>query len=446
MKIIITILLLLPLLVNGQTKFSQLPTSSPDANTSFIGLKNVSGTYIDYLFTYNNIISAGRDSVYQSITLYNTGGDSLMLAPNSISTGPVGTTFAIGDGNGYFSGVGIQIDPFGGDVQIGYIGTSGITSNYDPSHLTASHRFSPQNKDMTAADSALLSIAVDSINAAHGTAGTYGDATHIPSITTDAKGRVASVTIYTVTGGGSQTLDQVLTTGNTAIGKIAKFQDNRSNNVAIVGYQLTSSSDGGFQSQGVIATGLTQIGISTDTATSYLNGSFLYWQHNSSFGKLLCPALSGATSWIMPGTSGTLALTGTTLASYGITNAPTISSNNRVSAATSAQSSISTITVGAADKSFIVSANINVTTSTTHSFTMTCTYTNESNNSVTLTEAFTQVTGSTLLTAITNITGAGSYEGLPFHIRAKAGSTITWATTGTFTSVTYNAEGIITQY
>jgi len=49
------------------------------------------------------------------------------------------------------------------------------------------------------------------------------------------------------------------------------------------------------------------------------------------------------------------------------------------------------------------------------------------------------------LTAITNVQGVGAYEGVPLHIRAKASTAITVATTGTFTSVTYNVEGYITQ-
>lgn len=133
---------------------------------------------------------------------------------------------------------------------------------------------------------------------------------------------------------------------------------------------------------------------------------------------------------------------GVSTAGWGI---PAINGFGRVTAQTAAVASVSSYTVGAADGSFVVSANVNVTASTTHSFTVTCTYTNEQNNSVTLTEAFAQLTGSTLLTAITNVTGVGSYEGISFHIRAKAGTAITWATTGTFTSVTYNTEGLIEQ-
>jgi len=35
--------------------------------------------------------------------------------------------------------------------------------------------------------------------------------------------------------------------------------------------------------------------------------------------------------------------------------------------------------------------------------------------------------------------------GVPIQIRANSGTTITIGTTGTFTTVTYNAEGSITQ-
>jgi hypothetical protein len=49
----------------------------------------------------------------------------------------------------------------------------------------------------------------------------------------------------------------------------------------------------------------------------------------------------------------------------------------------------------------------------------------------------------TILTAIANAAGAVPYEGVPLHIRAKSGTTITIATTGTFTTVTYNVEGLI---
>lgn len=119
---------------------------------------------------------------------------------------------------------------------------------------------------------------------------------------------------------------------------------------------------------------------------------------------------------------------------------PAVYAAGRSTAQTAAVASLATYTVGAADGTFLVHGNVNVTASTTHSFTMTVTYTDETNTSRVLTLNFSQLTG-TMLTAITNVQGTGAYEGVPLQIRCKASTSITFATTGTFTSVTYNAEG-----
>lgn len=123
---------------------------------------------------------------------------------------------------------------------------------------------------------------------------------------------------------------------------------------------------------------------------------------------------------------------------------PSIRATGRVTAQTAAVASVSAFTVGATDASFEISANVLVTTATTHSFTVTCAYTDEGNTARTLTLSFSQLAG-TIITAITNVTGAGPYEGVSVHIRAKAATAITIATVGTFTTVTYNAEGNIRQ-
>ncbi len=125
---------------------------------------------------------------------------------------------------------------------------------------------------------------------------------------------------------------------------------------------------------------------------------------------------------------------------------PAIYGQGRATAQTAAAASVVTYTVGAADGSFLISSNVLVTASTTHTFTVTCTYTDEGNTSRTLTLNFSQITG-TFITAITNVTGVGAYEGVPVHIRAKSGTAITIqsAAGGTYTSVTYNIEGYITQ-
>jgi hypothetical protein len=122
----------------------------------------------------------------------------------------------------------------------------------------------------------------------------------------------------------------------------------------------------------------------------------------------------------------------------------TVTGSGRQTGQTAADASVATFTVGSLDASFLVSANVNVITATAHSFTVTCTYTDETNTSRTTTFTFTLL--ATQLTAITNVTGVGAYEGVPQHIRAKAGTTITIATTGTFTTVTYNVEGYITKF
>lgn len=124
---------------------------------------------------------------------------------------------------------------------------------------------------------------------------------------------------------------------------------------------------------------------------------------------------------------------------------PAIYGTGRSVAQNAAVASVAAYTLTAADATFEISANVNVTTATAHSFSVTCTYTDETNTSRTLTLGFAQLSGATLVTLITNVTGVGPYESLNYHIRCKASTSITIATTGTFTTVTYNVEGSIRQ-
>lgn len=126
----------------------------------------------------------------------------------------------------------------------------------------------------------------------------------------------------------------------------------------------------------------------------------------------------------------------------GTLGVPVVVATGRSTAQTAAVVSVSAFTNGAADGSYEISANVLVTTATTHAFTVTCAYTDEGNTARTLTLTFSQLAG-TLGTSIANAAGAVPYEGVPLHIRVKASTTITIATTGTFTTVTYNVEGII---
>lgn len=121
-----------------------------------------------------------------------------------------------------------------------------------------------------------------------------------------------------------------------------------------------------------------------------------------------------------------------------------IVANGRSTAQTAAVATVTSYTVGASDSTFEVSANVLVTASTTHNFAVTAAYTDESNTARTLSLDFQLVAG-TIAAAIMDVNGAVPYHGFTSTIRAKAGTTITIATSGTFTSVTYNVEGIIKQ-
>jgi hypothetical protein len=152
-----------------------------------------------------------------------------------------------------------------------------------------------------------------------------------------------------------------------------------------------------------------------------------------------------------PGGTGNLAVAGKMLTYNSIATAglgvPAVYGSGRQTAQTGADSSVATYTVGAADGFFEVSAYVNVTAATNANFTVTCTYTDEGGTSRTLTFGFTQLSGATFLTAITNVTGVGPYESPVYRIHCKASTTITIASAagGTYTSVTYNIEGTIVQ-
>lgn len=143
-------------------------------------------------------------------------------------------------------------------------------------------------------------------------------------------------------------------------------------------------------------------------------------------------------------TDGSSNLVSSTTALLIAAGVPVIVKTGRATAQTAANTSVATYTTPASDGSYEISANVLVTTSTVHSFTVTVDYTDEGNTARTVTLNFQNVDG-TILTAIANAGGAVPYDGVPLHIRTKASTAITFKTAGTFTTVTYNVEGIIKQ-
>jgi hypothetical protein len=115
-----------------------------------------------------------------------------------------------------------------------------------------------------------------------------------------------------------------------------------------------------------------------------------------------------------------------------------------VTAQNAANASIATFTVGGADGSFEVSMNMNVTAAVAISTSMNCNYTDESNTARTMVIPVTSLGGTFLTNGLVITTGA--FETAVFHIRCKASTSITlYTAAGTFSSVTYTAEGIIKQ-
>lgn len=159
-------------------------------------------------------------------------------------------------------------------------------------------------------------------------------------------------------------------------------------------------------------------------------------------GFAAAPTFSGLT------TLSTLSMSGLETVYNGVTTAawghPAIYAYGRFTGQTAAKSSIASYTVGAADGSFLVSANLNLTTNTISSFLCDVVYTDETNTARTQTFLFLTPAAASV-TTISNTIGANVISGIPLHIRAKASTTITINTAGTFTTVTYNVEGIIQQ-
>lgn len=161
-------------------------------------------------------------------------------------------------------------------------------------------------------------------------------------------------------------------------------------------------------------------------------GAYIHFQSNpsSDVGAIIdTNALTSDRTFTFPDQSGTFVIT---------------NGHARATGQTAANTNVLTQAVGAADATFTVHANVLVTTSTAHSFGVTVDYTDESNTARTLTIPFSQLAG-TLIAAITDVTGAGPYEGVVLTIRAKASTNIVFKTAGTFTTVTYNVDASVVQ-
>lgn len=167
---------------------------------------------------------------------------------------------------------------------------------------------------------------------------------------------------------------------------------------------------------------------------------FLLEQVSSGTGNFLdCTDSTVAVKYLSINSAGVLSrYANVATAGWGV---PAIYGSARSTGQTAAVASVAAYIVGSADGSFIISSNANITAFVAGTFNVQVAYTDETNTAQTLKLNFSSVTG-TLGIALA---ATGPFEGIPANIRCKASTSITISTTGTFTSLTYNVEGYITQ-
>lgn len=257
----------------------------------------------------------------------------------------------------------------------------------------------------------------------------FGAGTTLPSLFAGRALQVSALTLggYAVPGTAGLTFATGTLLNDTALGTVALTSTSATNQFRVV--------NGSNLEYGALAWASNFLNVGTVT-----NGGTARTVRLISASTQVIVAPNGSDAFIFTAT-GPSKYAGIT--AVGLGN-PVIVANGRATAQAAANASISTFTVGAADGSFEVSANLNATVVTTLATTLTCTYTDESNTARTMILPIQQLSGSFI--AAGAITGVGAWETPVMHIRAKAATAITILTSaGTFTGVTYTAEGIIKQ-
>lgn len=149
-------------------------------------------------------------------------------------------------------------------------------------------------------------------------------------------------------------------------------------------------------------------------------------------------------------TATTLALTGKTTTYNNIATVgwgtPAIYGRDRQTGKTGAISA--NLYTPSADCTVVLYVEVTVVTATTHNFTVQLNFTNESGTASGSVITFVKgdgTGGGATTQAITNAGGAISYLGIPITLRLKGGTTLSYLTGGTFTTVNYNIEATVAQ-
>lgn len=361
-------------------------------------------------FTIGSVLAASANNVWSAVSAVATG--SIFASTGSASLPAWTTVGNVLDTTAASPAEGDILIRGGGSGNWGYLvpGTSGLfLQSQGPGALPI----------WTAAGGGPPTTAAHDVASYSNTTGTFedqGTATMIPSVGmsvqgVDGSGAGILRVINSQTSGAfysASILDPSMSGGNEEFLAIG-FNVSATNNAGYIGFNFSSSgSSSNFLSFGFA--GNADLMEMTTGGALKIKGTLAKYNNVSTV------------AWGVPGI-------------YGYT---------RVTAQSGARSNFATYTVGGSDGSFEVSANVNATAFATGTFTVTVGYTDETNTSQVLTLSFSNLSG-TFLTAITSVTGTGPYEGVPLLIRCKASTAINISTVGTFTSVTYNAEGFITQ-
>jgi hypothetical protein len=227
-----------------------------------------------------------------------------------------------------------------------------------------------------------------------------------------------------------------LPTATTAAGGITLGETTLFRNAA---GQLTLQHTGGTVPSLLFNEGSTQTGFVQTSATTFLCGSLVAGSSTKICSGAGTLALTIDSSQNVTVAKKVIAMNGVSLAGYGV---PAIVASARVTGQTAANASIATYTVGASDGTFDVSGIVNVTAATAISGGIYCSYTDETNTSRSAQLLLTKEDGAVYGAFVTT----GVWHSLQMTIRAKASTAITvYTSSGTYTGVTYNAEGLIRQ-
>lgn len=348
-----------------------------------------------------------------------------------------------------------------GGTSSGFIIPTNATARLDNCALIVTGSGTLRSLNINGANSGTVTLANTYYNKSI-TSGSFTDLTPVLSLGTGVATFLANPTsdnfaaALTGDGGGGPlmfSMDSVFTGSTTVDYLTAAFDIYASGNITteLSGSASTSALSAigvPFAGTGTTSFPLVYINDSGATASTTLNTAGTYFGVNGNGSQDLMNLLKDGVSQFKVTSSGVVTQTAKTttynnIATAGIGVVPVLGVG-RATAQSAANASIATYTALGSDGSYEVSMNMNVTAVTVLSASLNCDYTDESNTARTMIFPVQSLAGNFITGGL--ITATGPYETPVMHIRVKASTQIKlYTSTGTYTGVTYSAEGIIKQ-